>query len=151
MQLLPRPETYPHIRKTLRFFKFASVVTGIMLFGLYIISCIRWFMHSDVYIFTDTALITLQELAPAGVEHDFEPSGTNFTTIFLIAHGWFYVVYLIASFTIWSAMRWQFWRFLALAVAGCVIVVSFIAERWVIKDVNARLADGRDKAETVSA
>lgn len=146
MQLQPRPETYPQIRKALKLFKISSVITGVMLFGLYIISCIRWFLHSDVYLFSEGALVKLQQLAPEGVEIDFQPPGVNFTTIFLVAHGWFYVVYLITSFMVWSPMRWPFWRFLALAFAGCVIIVSFIAERWVVRDVERVLQDGRDTA-----
>ncbi|WP_167143372.1 DUF3817 domain-containing protein [Canibacter zhoujuaniae] len=146
-ELLPRPETYPSIRKSLKFFKISSMITGVMLFGLYIISGIRWFMHSDVYVNTGNALFELVQLPPAGVELDFEPAGVNFTTIFLIAHGWFYVVYVIASFTVWSGMRWPFWRFILLALAGCVIIVSFIAERWVVRDVEARLNDGRDRVQ----
>lgn len=140
MQLQPKPENYPQIRRALKWFHVSSIITGVMLFGLYIISCIRWFMHSDVFLFTDHALITLQQLPQPGVETDFQPSGVNFTTIFLVAHGWFYVLYLITSFMLWSPMRWPFWRFLALAFAGCVVVVSFIAERWVMRDAKAVLA-----------
>lgn len=145
MQLKPRPETYPQIRRALKFFKIASTITGVMLFGLYVISCIRWFMHSDIYLFTNEALVQLQQLPPEGVEVDYAPSGFNFTVAFLVAHGWFYVVYLIAAFSVWSPMRWPFWRFLMLALAGCVIVVSFIVERWVVREVAAQLADGRDR------
>ncbi len=142
--LKPRPERYPQLEKALKFFKISSAITGIMLFGLYIISCVRWFMHSDIYLFTENAAVELVKLQPQGVEVDFEPAGINFTTLFLITHGWFYVVYLIASFAIWSAMRWPVWKFLALAAAGCLIIVSFIAERLVVSEAVAVLNDGRD-------
>lgn len=139
MQLQPRPETYPQIAKALKFFQVASVITGVMLFGLYIIAFIRWFLLSDVFLFGNTGLVSLTQLPPAGIETDFKPSGVNFTSIFLIAHGWFYVVYLLASFNIWSKMRWPFWRFLVLAASGCMVGVSFLAETWVINQVRELL------------
>ncbi|MBT1018442.1 DUF3817 domain-containing protein [Canibacter sp. lx-72] len=142
--LKPRPETYPQLARSLKFFRVSSMITGVMLFGLYIISSIRWFMHSDIYLFNTSSFAQLVQLPPEGVSVDFEPSGVNFTTVFLIAHGWFYVLYLIAAFSIWSAMRWNFWKFLALAFAGCVIIVSFIAERWVVREARAVLNYGRD-------
>lgn len=142
MQLRPKPENYPRIRKALTFFKISSVITGIMLFGLYIISSIRWFMHSDIYLFTGNAIAELVQLPPEGVEYDVAPEGINFTVIFLILHGWFYVVYLIAGFSIWSPMRWSFGRFIMIAIAGCVIVLSFIVERWIVRNVEEELARG---------
>ncbi|MDO4241078.1 MAG: DUF3817 domain-containing protein [Microbacteriaceae bacterium] len=139
-----RKDPAPQIRKALKFFKIASTITGVMLFGLYVISFIRWFGHSDIYLFGNE-LVALQQLPAKGVEIDFKPAGVNFTTIFLVVHGWFYVVYLIAGFGLWSAMRWPFWRFIAIIIAGCVLIVSFIVEAWLVRDTQVFLASNQEK------
>lgn len=113
-----------------------------MLFGLYVISAIRWGMNSDVWMFTESGFFQVVERPPEGVEVDFTPAaGFNFTTVFLIAHGWFYVVYLLSAFVLWSSMRWPFWRFLAIAIAGTLIIVSFIVEWWIVRDVRRTLKE----------
>jgi hypothetical protein len=58
----------------------------------------------------------------------------------LVAHGWFYVVYLFACFRLWSLMRWPFLRFILLALGGVVPFLSFIMETRVAREVKAYLA-----------
>lgn len=146
MILKPRPETFPRVRKNIKFFQFASVVTGVMLFGLYIVAGIRWGLHSDIWLLTERGFATLIEVPPEGIEIDFSPEqGFNFTVVFLIFHGWFYVVYLIAAFSLWSSMRWPFWRFIAMAIAGCIVIVSFIVEVWMLRDARNTLAEEEAK------
>lgn len=64
----------------------------------------------------------------------FVPNDTvqaiNLSSGILIAHGWFYVVYLFTCFRVWSLLRWPFWRFLWLASGGLFPVFSFVLERW---------------------
>ncbi|MGO1571354.1 MAG: DUF3817 domain-containing protein [Canibacter sp.] len=151
MVLKPRPETFPKIRRNLKLFTIASIITGIMLFGLYVVAGIRWGMNSDIWLFTENGIAQLVQLPPEGIELDFTPeNGFNFTVIFLIVHGWFYVVYLLAAFALWSPMRWPFWRFLVIAIAGTLIIVSFIVEWWVVRDVKRTLSEA-DSAGTESA
>ncbi len=64
------------------------------------------------------------------------------------AHGWIYVVYLVAVFNLWQTMRWSLGRMAALVVAGVVPVLSFVLEgrarRWFDADLPAIL--GRVRA-----
>lgn len=45
-----------------------------------------------------------------------------------ISHGWIYVIYLITVFQLWSFMRWDLGRMIALVVAGLIPVMSFLLE-----------------------
>lgn len=59
-----------------------------------------------------------------------------------ISHGWCYVVYLVACWWLNSAMKWRvFPRFLLLALAGVVPVMSFILERKIHHEVERTLED----------
>ena len=60
----------------------------------------------------------------------------NISTIILIVHGWLYVVYLLACFQLWSAMRWPLTYFPVLAMGGVVPLLSFITERRVRRMVE---------------
>ncbi len=55
------------------------------------------------------------------------------------AHGWIYVVYLVTVFDLWSTMRWRFGRLVTMALAGVVPVMSFILERRVHAQAQARI------------
>ena len=66
--------------------------------------------------------------------------GINLSLIILVVHGWFYVVYLFACFRVWSMMRWDFPRFLLLALGGIVPLLSFFLEVRTARDVRAYLA-----------
>lgn len=65
----------------------------------------------------------------------------NLSLGILIAHGWFYVVYLFACFRVWSLMRWGFVRFVTLALGGIVPLLSFFMESRVAREVKAYLAE----------
>jgi integral membrane protein len=148
MALQPTPEALGRIRKNLKFFEISAAITGVMLFGLYIVAGIRWGMDADIWLFTEHGFAQLVQLAPDGVELDYSPaSGFNFTTVFLIIHGWFYVIYLIAAFSLWSPMRWPFWRFLVIAIAGTLIIVSFIVEVWTVNETKRQLAQLSQESE----
>ena len=55
------------------------------------------------------------------------------------AQGWIYVVYLVTVFDLWSTMRWRFGRLVTMALAGVVPVMSFILERRVHAQAQARI------------
>ncbi|MEV7972513.1 DUF3817 domain-containing protein [Cellulomonas sp. NPDC089187] len=57
-----------------------------------------------------------------------------------IVHGWIYVLYLITVAQLWSAMRWTGGRLVTMALAGVVPVMSFVLERRVHADAEARIA-----------
>ena len=56
------------------------------------------------------------------------------------AHGWIYVLYLVTVMDLWSTMRWRFGRLVAMVLAGVVPVMSFVLERRVHADGEAKLA-----------
>jgi len=55
------------------------------------------------------------------------------------AHGWIYVVYLVTVLDLWSKMRWGFGRLATMVFAGVVPVMSFILEKRVHADADAKL------------
>lgn len=57
-----------------------------------------------------------------------------------IPHGWLYMVLLITAFDLGRRAKWSLWRLLAIALAGTVPFLSFVAERSATKDVKAKLA-----------
>ena len=56
-----------------------------------------------------------------------------------MVHGWVYVVYLFTVFGLWSVMRWRLGRLVTLALAGVVPVMSFVLERRVHAEAQARI------------
>ncbi len=58
-----------------------------------------------------------------------------------IAHGWLYMIYLIASVDLTFRMRWSLWATLGVLIAGTVPFASFVAEHWVSKKVRAHVAN----------
>ena len=61
-------------------------------------------------------------------------------TVVPIAHGWIYVVYLVSVVDLWGTMRWRFGRLVTMVLAGVVPVMSFVLERRVHRDGEAKLA-----------
>ncbi|WP_425310797.1 DUF3817 domain-containing protein [Ammonicoccus fulvus] len=57
-----------------------------------------------------------------------------------IAHGWLYMLLLIAAVYLGLKVRWTWKRLLLIALAGTVPFLSFVAERSATKDVKAKLA-----------
>jgi integral membrane protein len=56
------------------------------------------------------------------------------------AHGWIYVVYLVTVADLWSKMRWGFGRLVTMVLAGVVPVMSFVLERKIRAEAEAKLA-----------
>jgi integral membrane protein len=80
----------------------------------------------------------------------FVPDGTveaiNLSSLTLIVHGWFYIVYLFTCFRLWSTLRWPFWRFLWLASGGLLPFLSFPIEHYATKTVRGVLAEIRGES-----
>lgn len=55
------------------------------------------------------------------------------------AHGWVYVVYLVTVLDLWSKMRWSWGRLVTMVFAGVVPVMSFILEKKVHREAEAKL------------
>ena len=156
----PRLKTFPQIRRSLRFYQIASVITGVGLLLLVAEMVLKYtpigvelwaggggFLHFDKVIpgpgCTPTSMLTPWV---GGCEIESTGQGFNVSQAILIIHGWFYVVYLLACFRVWSLMRWPFWRFILLAGGGVIPFLSFIMEIFVVRDVRAYLASREDRA-----
>ena len=71
---------------------------------------------------------------------DSVTGGVNLSLLILIAHGWMYVLYLLACFRLWSLMRWSPVRLLAMAGGGVVPFLSFIVEKRITRVVREEIA-----------
>ena len=141
MPLEPKLADLPRIRGALRLYQVASVITGVMLLLL----CAEMIMK---YAFG----LELELGGPHGFLA-FVPVDTviavNLSTGILIAHGWFYVLYLFSDFRLWSLMRWRFPRFILIALGGIIPFLSFFLETRIGREVRAYLASR--ESEPVSA
>lgn len=143
MPFEPKPADVPRIPGALRLYKVASVITGVFLLLLCAEMIIKYVFLHEI------------EMAGPGGFLALVPNGTvtavNLSTGILIAHGWFYVLYLFADFRLWSLMRWPFSRFLLIALGGVVPTLSFFVEVPVARQVKAFLAahEGSATPETV--
>jgi integral membrane protein len=141
MPLEPKLADLPRIRGALRLYQVASIITGVMLLLL----CAEMIMK---YAFG----LELELGGPHGFLA-FVPVDTavavNLSTGILIAHGWFYVLYLFSDFRLWSLMRWRFPRFILIALGGIIPFLSFFLEARIGREVRAYLASR--ESEPVSA
>lgn len=120
------------VSTALKWFRRAANVTGVLLLLLAVEIIAKYGFGSE-----------LEMLGPQGFLA-FVPNDTvqaiNLSSAILIAHGWFYVVYLFTCFRVWSLLRWPFWRFLWLASGGLFPVFSFFLERWAHRVVEEIIA-----------
>ena len=139
MVLQPKPSDYPRIRRALSIYKVTSIITGTMLLLLCAVMVMKYAFHVQLFLFTPDGFAKFEPLPPEGVESDFQPEGFDLFRAFLIAHGWFYVIYLISNFMLWSPMRWNFWRFILLALGGVIPLLSFFLEVRIAREVTTFL------------
>ena len=142
MPLKPRQRDIPKIPGAVRFYKISAYVTGVMLLLLVFEMAFKY-----------TPLQLEMQLGGEGgflVPVDSITTGFNLSTAILIAHGWFYVLYLFADFQLWSRMRWPFWKFVLIALGGIVPLLSFFLEVRIAREVKTYLA-GREAELSASA
>ena len=120
MALAPKVENIPKIRGALKFYKVTSVITGLMLLALVVMMVFRYGFLVDIEFLGPQGLLALtpREMIV----------GVNLSIVILTVHGWFYVVYLIASYVLWQQMRWPIVWLIAMAAGGIVPFLSFITE-----------------------
>ena len=151
MVLQPKPEDYPRIRTALKIYKVASIVTGIMLLLLLTEMILKYApLHVELFaggseggLYFAPVIVgegcqwySLFNPWQVGCEMTTTGDGVNLSLLILITHGWFYVGYLISAYLLWSPMRWNFWRFLKLALGGVVPLMSFFLEVRVAREVS---------------
>ncbi|GAA3032918.1 DUF3817 domain-containing protein [Microbacterium dextranolyticum] len=140
---MPQPKlaTFPAIRGALRFYQIASVVTGVMLLSLCAEMIIKYGLGYELFFGGTGGFLHFAPVVETATGHESTGDGVNLSLGILIAHGWFYVVYLFACFRVWSLMRWGFLRFIMLALGGIVPLLSFFMEARVAREVKAYLAE----------
>jgi len=119
----------------LRWYRIAAYITGILLLLLTVEIVAKYGYGFEVEAFGAEGAIA------------FVPDGTvqalNLSSAVLIAHGWFYVVYLFTCFRVWSIIRWPFWRFLWLASGGLFPFLSFLIEHQATRAVRGIIEESK--------
>lgn len=162
MPSAPKLASFPAIRGALKFYQIAAIITGVGLLLLVAEMILKYTpLHVELFAGGSGGVLWLAPVI-AGADcqwwslflpmtNDCEMisvgDGFNVSLFILVAHGWFYVVYLFACFRVWSLMRWRFRRFLMLALGGVIPLTSFFMEAAVTREVRTYLA-GREAAET---
>jgi integral membrane protein len=132
MLLGPQLSDVPRIRKALTAYKVSSVLTGIFLLLLCMMMVFRYGYGVDIEMNGTSGFL--------GLTSQEAMTGTNLSTVLLMVHGWFYVLYLACDFILWRLMRWSFARFLLIALGGVIPFLSFFFEVTVPRSVQAELA-----------
>ncbi|MFM1984359.1 MAG: hypothetical protein RL723_794 [Actinomycetota bacterium] len=130
------------LRGVLKYFKVTSYITGIFLILIMILWGIRLVWQADVWLAGPDGFLYLAyySLDSAGEKIGFPESGLSLTSVSLIIHGWLYVAYLFGDFRMWTLYRWNFKRFLVIALGGVVPLLSFFTERHYSKVAERQLS-----------
>jgi integral membrane protein len=65
-------------------------------------------------------------------------------------HGWAFMAYAATAFTLGMKLKWSNRKLIAILLAGTIPTCSFIAERRVMRDIEAQIA-GKPATEPVRA
>ena len=140
----PKLASFPAIRGALKFYQICSVITGTMLLLLCAEMLVKYAFGYELFLGGSGGFLWFAPVVEGPDGHESTGDGFNLSLGILVAHGWFYVVYLFACFRVWSLMRWQFLRFLLLAAGGIVPFLSFFLEVRVAREVRAYLKSRED-------
>jgi integral membrane protein len=143
MALRPKPSDIPKILNALKLYRVTSIITGTFLLLLCLMMVFRYILHVDIELGGSHGFLAL---VPRDLIRAYDLS-----TGILIAHGWFYVLYLYSDFRLWSLMRWRLSRFLVIALGGVIPFLSFIVERRMHGIVLAELAEIGEAPEKSTA
>ena len=132
--------TETQIRGALKFYKVCAWVSGTFLLLLVAEMITRYGLGYDL-IAGGTDKLTGRSVALGWQDLGLEnlAGGVNVSTLVLIVHGWFYVVYLFSCFRVWSLMRWPFPQLIVMALGGVVPFLSFIVERKIHRSTEVEL------------
>lgn len=107
------------VEKSLIFYRIMAYIVGVLLVVLVVIGM------PLKYIFNDGRVVTWTG----------------------VPHGWLYAVLLVAAFNLKYRAKWGWGWFIAIALAGTVPFLSFVAEHFATKDVKERIAKAKAKVE----
>lgn len=99
--------------RSLQRYRVMAYITGVMLLLLCVEMLLNYVFHAD-------AVVAYIKWIP-------------------YVHGWIYVLYLVTVFDLWSKMRWTFGRLATMVISGVVPVMSFIVEKRVHSDGQAKI------------
>lgn len=66
-----------------------------------------------------------------------------------VPHGWLYMVLIITAYDLGRRVHWPWGRLILIALAGTVPFLSFVAEHYARKDVQARLTAAREAEDSI--
>ena len=144
MPRAPKLASFPAIRGALRFYQICSVITGTMLLLLVAEMVAKYWLGYELFVGGSGGLLWFAPVVETASGLESTGDGFNLSLGILVAHGWFYVVYLFSCFRIWSLMRWGFWRLVLLASGGIIPLLSFFMEARVGREVKAYLTQRED-------
>src|SRR5699024_12304782 len=153
-QAPPRPEskkqrrfggTHRQIHGAQRLYKFTAWLTGIFLLLLVVQMIVKYGFGYEM--FAGGTAEDGTEFIVGFYHRDAVLEGINISLLVLIVHGWLYVLYLLASFRLWSMMRWGGMRLLAMAGGGIVPFLSFIVEKQVNHQADRELREHPEKLQ----
>lgn len=101
----------PKVRSSLARYRVMAYVTGTLLLVLTVAVIVKYTAGGD----------------PA----------TAVTTVVGIAHGWLFIIYLVAVVDLAVKARLNWWRVILVAACGTIPVLTFVAERSTAKVVRA--------------
>lgn len=155
MQLQPKLADFPRIRRATKVYQVTSIITGVMLLLLLTEMILKYSpLHIELFAGGDGGFMWFAPVVAGDgcqwfslfnpfqevCEMTSTGSGLNLSLMILISHGWFYVIYLVSCFFVWSPMRWGFGKFLLLALGGVIPLLSFFLEVRIVREVKATLA-----------
>jgi integral membrane protein len=119
------------VLSALKLYRVASAITGSLLVAITILFAVRLTSQQDLWLAGPHGFLTFEsyQVDDLGSKVGLPTVGLDLTTVVLIVHGWFYMLYLYTDFRLWSLMRWSFKRFLIIAAGGVVPLLSFFTER----------------------
>jgi hypothetical protein len=144
MPRAPKLASFPAIRGALTFYQSCSIITGTMLLLLVAEMIVKYGMGYELFLGGSGGFLWFAPVIETASGRESTGDGFNLSLGILVAHGWFYVVYLFSCFRIWSLMRWNFGRFIVLALGGIVPLLSFFMEARVGREVKAYLKQRED-------
>ncbi|MEY2916283.1 MAG: hypothetical protein RL454_1212 [Actinomycetota bacterium] len=115
------------VLSALQLYRVASAITGSLLVAITILFAVRLTSQQDLWLAGPHGFLTFEsyQVDDLGNKVGLPTVGLDLTTVVLIVHGWFYMLYLYSDYKLWSLMRWSFLRFLIIAAGGVVPLLSF--------------------------
>jgi hypothetical protein len=144
MPRAPKLASFPAIRGALRFYQVCSIITGTMLLLLVSEMIAKYVLGYELFLGGSGGFLWFAPVVETASGRESTGDGFNLSLGILVAHGWFYVVYLISCFRIWSLMRWNLGRLAVLALGGIIPLLSFFMEARVAREVRAYLRQRED-------